>query len=125
MICLTAEQITRLHDDVLKETGGDGGLRDQKLLESALYAPFQCFENVEPYPSLLQKAARLCFGLVMNHPFLDGNKRIGAHAMLVFLALNGVELTFTQHEFSEIIWKIASSEKSYDELLEWVISHQK
>lgn len=62
------------------------------MLESALNTPFQTFEGEDVYPSLQQKAASLGFGLVKNHPFIDGNKRIGAHAMLVFLALNGVEL---------------------------------
>ena len=74
------------------ETGGSHGLRDEGLLQSAVSAPFQSFSGTDAYPSLKQKAARLAFGLVKNHPFVDGNKRIGAHAMLVFLALNGVEL---------------------------------
>ena len=78
------------------ETGGSPGLRDEGLLDSALNAPFQSFGDTSAYPSLQQKAARLCYGLVKNNPFVDGNKRIGAHAMLVFLAVNGVELSYTQ-----------------------------
>ena len=76
------------------------------------------------YPSLQQKAARLCFGLVKNHPFVDGNKRIGAHAMLVFLALNGVELQHLQAELSDVILRLAAGEIEAQELLRWILSHQ-
>ncbi len=60
----------------------------------------------------------------MNHPFVDGNKRTGAHVMLVFLALNGIELEYTQEEFTRIILKVASSEYSYQQLLKWILNHQ-
>ena len=87
-------------------------------------APFQSFDNADAYPSLQQKAARLWFGLVKNHPFIDGNKRIGAHAMLVFLAVNGVELTYTQTQLSDIILQVAADEKDYPDLLDWLLCHQ-
>lgn len=60
----------------------------------------------------------------MDHPFLDGNKRIGAHAMLVFLALNGIELAYTQEELSAIILRIAAGEASSEELLDWLLNHE-
>ena len=72
-----------------------------------------------------QKASRLACGLVQNHPFLDGNKRIGAHAMLVFLALNGISLFYTQDELASVFLKIAAGEIDYDDLLQWVIDHEK
>ncbi len=90
MIRLSKPQILLLHEQLIAETGGSSGLRDEGMLDSALNAPFQTFGGEGVYPSLQQKPARLCFGLVKNHPFVDGNKRIGAHVMLVFLALNGV-----------------------------------
>ena len=71
-----------------------------------------------------QKAARLCYGLVKNHPFLDGNKRIGAHAMLVFLTINGSEPVYTQEELSGIVLAVAAGEKTYEDLLRWLIDHQ-
>lgn len=71
-----------------------------------------------------QKASRLGFGLVQNHVFVDGNKRIGAHAMLVFLALNQIELEYTQKELSDIILKIASGKKEFDYLCKRVIARQ-
>lgn len=76
------------------------------------------------YPSLQQKAARLCFGLVKNHPFVDGNKRIGAHAMLVFLALNGIELRHSQTELSDVILQLAAGEIESADLLRWILAHQ-
>lgn len=72
---LSKRQILMLHEQLLSQTGGLPGLRDEGLLESALSAPFQSFGDVDAYPSLPQKAARLCYGLVKNHPFTDGNKR--------------------------------------------------
>ena len=124
MKTLSKRQILMLHRQLVEQTGGSGGIRDESLLDSALSAPFQSFDNTDVYPSLQQKAARLCFGLVKNHPFVDGNKRIGAHAMLVFLAVNGVELTYTQTELSDIILQVAASEKEYPDLLDWLIRHQ-
>lgn len=102
MIRLTKAQIISLHEELIAETGGATGLRDEALLETALAAPFQSFDGHTPYPSLQQKAARLAYGLTKDHPFIDGNKKIGAHAMLVFLAVNGIELNYTQEELAEI-----------------------
>lgn len=124
MIILSKKQILMLHSQLISQTGGIDGVRDEALLESAVGAPFQSFGDQDIYPSIQQKAARLCFGLVKNHAFLDGNKRIGAHAMLVFLALNKIELKYTQTELSNIILEIASGEKSFDDLLKWIITHQ-
>ena len=72
MIRLTKSQILLLHEQLITETGGSSGLRDEGMLDSALNAPFQTFGKEDMYPSLQQKAARLCFGLVKNHPFVDG-----------------------------------------------------
>lgn len=124
MIRLTKRQILLLHDQLVAETGGTSGLRDEGMLDSALNAPFQSFGGVDIYPSLQQKAARLCFGLVKNHPFVDGNKRIGAHTMLVFLALNGIELQYSQTELSDIILQLAAGEIELPALLEWIQTHQ-
>ena len=124
MIRLSKPQILLLHEQLIAETGGSSGLRDEGMLDSALNAPFQTFSGKDVYPSLQQKAARLCFGLVKNHPFIDGNKRIGAHAMLVFLALNGVELQHSQEELSDIILQAAAGEIETKDLLNWILLHQ-
>lgn len=124
MIRLSKSQVLLIHDQLIAETGGSSGLRDEGMLDSALNAPFQTFGGENVYPTLQQKAARLCFGLVKNHPFVDGNKRIGLHAMLVFLALNGVELQHSQTELSDIILQLAAGEIEAEDLLHWILAHQ-
>lgn len=124
MMKLSKSQILLLHDQLSAETGGSTGLRDEGMLDSAQHAPFQTFGGQDMYPSLAQKAARLCFGLVKNHPFVDGNKRIGVHTMLVFLALNGIELQYTQKELSDIILQLAAGDIKERDLLNWIVVHQ-
>lgn len=124
MIILSKEQIIILHKNLIAETGGIDGIRDENLLESAINAPFQTFDNREVFPSIQQKAARLGCGLIKNHAFLDGNKRIGTHIMLVFLALNKIELVYTQTELSDTILKVAADEYSFEDLLKWILDHQ-
>ncbi|MBD5147279.1 MAG: type II toxin-antitoxin system death-on-curing family toxin [Oscillibacter sp.] len=124
MIRLTAAQVLLLHKDLIAETGGAGGLRDPGLLDSALNLPFQTFDGQALYPSVQQKAARLCCSLVRNHPFVDGNKRIGVHTMLVFLALNGVELSYTQEELIALGLSLAAGQISDQGVLRWIMEHQ-
>lgn len=121
---LTKEQIILLHQDLINSSGGSAGLRDEALLESALGAPFQSFGETDVFPSLQQKAARLGYGLIKNHAFIDGNKRIGVHAMLVLLALNGIELQYTQPELAEMGLRVADGSLSFEDLIKWVIDHQ-
>ena len=113
-----------MHEQLLAQTGGMPGVRDEGLLQSALEAPFQSFGGDDIYPSIQQKAARLGYGLIKNHPFLDGNKRIGTHVMLVFLCLNGIELDYTQKELEDIILSVAASEAGSDDLLRWLLQHE-
>ena len=123
MKILTKAQIILLHAQLIKETGGSDGLRDEGLLDSAILAPFQSFDGKDFYPTVLEKGAQLGFGLIQNHAFVDGNKRVGAHAMLVFLALNGYSFSYTQKELSDIILAVASGAKSSQDLLIWLKSH--
>lgn len=76
---LIKEQIIFLHGELIRTSDGLSGVRDEGLLESAIYTPLQGFEGKDFYPSLLDKACRLAFGLIKNHPFIDGNKRVGTH----------------------------------------------
>ncbi len=124
MIILSKQQVIALHTQLIGETGGIDGIRDESLLESALNAPFQSFGGQEMFPSIPQKAARLGYGIIKNHAFLDGNKRIGTHIMLVFLALNKVELYYTQKELYETILKVAAGEYEFEDLLKWILEHQ-
>ena len=84
-----------MHRELIAEYGGSDGLLDNALFESALAMPYQTFDNHDLFPTVQQKAVRLGFGLIMNHPFCDGNKRIGTHAMLVSLAMNEIELEYS------------------------------
>ena len=124
MIILSKEQVIALHTQLISETGGLDGIRDDSLLESALNAPFQSFDGIDVFPSIQQKAARLAFGLIKNHAFIDSNKRIGVHTMLVFLALNKIELDYTQDELSDTVLKIAAGQLDFEELLQWILKHQ-
>lgn len=124
MIKLTKEQILLLHSELIKITGGIDGIRDIALLESALESLFQSYAGEELYPSIQAKAARLCYGLVKNHAMIDGNKRIGVHAMLVFLSVNGYELLYTQKELSDLILDVAADKKEYEDILQWLLEHQ-
>lgn len=83
MITLSKEQVLMLHEQLIRATGGSHGLRDEGMLESALLNPFQSFGGMELYPSIQAKAAQLCFGIVKNHPMVDGNKRLGTHVIHV------------------------------------------
>ena len=122
---LSKEQVILLHKRLIEATGGSDGIRDNGMLDSALSNPFQSFGDEELYPSVQAKAAQLCFGIVKNHPMVDGNKRLGTHVMLVFLALNGYELAYTQQELSGAILDLASGKMDADDILQWIISHQK
>lgn len=121
---LSYEQVLRLHDALIEEFGGTAGIRDQGLLDSALNMPFSTFGGRYLCTSLQAKTAQLGFGLVSNHPFVDGNKRIGAHVMLVFLALNGIELDYKQEDLIDIILEVASGQANAQGLLEWILEHQ-
>ena len=122
---LTKEQTILLHEYLITEFGGSSGVRDEGLLASTLNAPFQTFENQQLYPTIQTKAAQLCFGFVKNHVFVDGNKRIGTHAMILFLKFNGIELEYNQKSLYEIILDIAESKKYVDDLVKWILKHQR
>ncbi len=125
MIRLTEQQVLAVHSRMIEMTGGSDGVSDRSLLDSALNAPFQTFDGKEIYPALLSKAAVMCRSIISNHPFVDGNKRIGIHVMLIFLELNGIELQYSQNELIELGLGVASSNLSGDDILKWLIEHAK
>lgn len=125
MIRLIEQQVLAVHLRMIEMTEGSDGVRDRSLLDWALNAPFQTFDGKEIYPALLSKAAVLCRSIISNHPFLDGNKRIGIRVMLIFLELNGIELQYSQNELIELGLGVASSNLSSDDILKWLIEHAK
>ena len=123
MKILKKRQILLLHSVLIAESGGSDGVRDEGLLDSAVNTPFQTFSGLDLYPTVLEKAVRLGFGLIRNHPFIDGNKRIGTHAMLVFLNLNSITLSYEDDELISTILSVASGEMDADGLLKWIQQH--
>ena len=120
MIMLTKEQVVLLHKLIYDRFGGSYGVRDEGLLDSALAAPMQTFGGQDLYETDLDKIVQLTFGLIRNHPFADGNKRIGALALLVLLELNGYELKASNEEFYDAIYGVASGEIDDEEFRVWV-----
>lgn len=123
MRVLSKRQILMLHSMLVAQSGGADGLRDEGLLESAINTPLQTFGGQELYPTVLEKAARLGYGLIHNHSFLDGNKRIGTHAMLVFLDINNITLSYEDDDLIAAILRVASGEMDDSQLLEWLKTH--
>ena len=121
---LSVEEIIYMHSEVVKATGGSDGIRDNGLLESAVNAPFQSFGGFDVYPAIYEKAARLGFSLAQNHAFIDGNKRIAAIAVLMFLRGNGIEIYCTEFELFSVFYKLASSEVTLEELVRWIRNHE-
>ena len=123
MIRLTKQQVILLHRDVIAQSGGSPEIRDEGLLESALNAPFQTFAGIELYPTIIDKAAQFGYRLIKNHAFVDGNKRIGTHVMLIFLMLNGIDVDYEDEELTRLILGVAAGEISSEQLLAWLQAH--
>lgn len=123
MILLTVDEIIMLHEKLLAATGGLPGLRDRGLLESAVFSVNASFEDVEQYPTVEEKAARLAYALISNHAFADGNKRVGVLAMLMTLSLNAISLHYTQKELTDLGMCIADGKGKYEEIVNWIEAH--
>ena len=123
MITLTKDQIIMLHNAIYERYGGTLGVLNEGMLDSALQAPFQTFGGEELLPDTKDKIIRLAYGLIKNHSFRDGNKRIGALVLLTLLEINGYHVNATNGEFADIIMGIAASEKDDEDLKKWVEEH--
>lgn len=100
--------------------GKGAGIRDLGLIESAVNAPFQTFCGQDLYPTIFDKAAQLAYGLTENHGFVDGNKRAAIHSMMVYLLLNGFDLTADEDEIFNVSMNLAAGKISSVELSEWL-----
>jgi death on curing protein len=120
---LTRDEVLELHRLVIAQSGGSDGLRDAEMLESCVAQPTMTFGGHDQYPALADKAAALGFSLVMNHPFVDGNKRVGHAAMETFLALNGHELNAVVNEQERVVLDLAAGTTKRDEFTAWVRAH--
>ena len=119
---LSLAEVLKLHDSIISETGGSHGLRDLGLLESAVGQPQQTFGGEDLYPSLVAKASALGFSLIKNHPFVDGNKRIGHAAMEAMLMLNGFELSAGVDESEAEVLAVAAGHRTREQLETWLES---
>lgn len=123
MKTIDKEEVLSLHASLIEESGGIYGIRDENSLESALNAPFQSFDGRDLYPTTITKIVRLGYGLVKNHPFVDGNKRIGLHVMLAYFLLNHISLKYEDEEMRDEILHVADGTVNYREFLLWVCEH--
>ena len=120
MIKFNRENVMEVYKVLTDSTGGTVGVRDEGLLLSAIEAPYQTFGGIDLFPTVIEKGVRLGYGLVANHPFVDGNKRIGILVMLVFMQLNGINLELTDEMIVDVTLKVASGEFKYEDLLDFV-----
>jgi death on curing protein len=120
---LTLSEVLELHGRVIDQTGGANSVHDLGAIESAVYQPQMTFDGTELYPTLPAKAGALCFSLVMNHGFVDGNKRIGHAAMEIFLVINGWALAAGIDDAEQTILSLAAGNLQRDQLVAWISSH--
>lgn len=124
-IYLTLEQVFLIHEDQLLRYGGSSGLRDLPLLESAIFRPQSSFGGEDLYSSIFEKAAALMHSLLLNHPFVDGNKRTATTSMLVFLELNNYRLQVSQKALVEVAIKIESKQLNLEQIASWFRKYAK
>ena len=120
---LSLGEVVRLHHWLLESSGGASGIRDLGMLDSALAQPRVTFDGKDLHPTLIDKAAALCASLVQNHPFVDGNKRIGHAAMATFLLLNGTEIVATTDEQERLILNLAAGLAGRPQVAAWLHTH--
>ena len=123
MQLLTLEQVLKLHQRVIEQSGGAMGIRNQEGLESALAQPRMSYADQELYPTLIEKVGALGFSLINNHPFVDGNKRIGHAALEVTLLINGYEIQADVDDQEAVILAVAASNMNRQAFLEWLQGH--
>lgn len=120
---LTLQEVLDLHRDAIAEYGGDPGVRDIGLLESAIAQPQATYGGEYLHGDLAEMAAAYLYHLAMNHAFVDGNKRIAAYAAGVFIDVNGFELTCDEHSFEELVLRVARGECDKAAVAEFLRAH--
>lgn len=122
---LSLGEVVDLHQALIDQTGGATGIRDLGGLESALAQPRATFARQDLHATVAQKAAALGFSLTLNHPFVDGNKRVAHAAMEVFLLLNGQELVSTVDEQERMMLALAAGQTTREQLTAWIEHYAK
>ena len=114
------QEVLIFHQKLIEEFGGSPGVRSVDLLEAALGRPYQTFDGQELYPSPEAKASAILESIVTNHPFIDGNKRIGYVLMRLILLGAGKDIEADEEEKYQFIIEVASGKRSFDSILEWI-----
>ena len=120
---LTVNEVLLLHARLIQRTGGSRGLRDMGLLESAVARPRAAFAGADLYPDLWSKAAALMHSLALNHPFVDGNKRVALTAAGVFLDLNEYRMNASNQEVVDLILSVIAGELDIEAIAAWLQVH--
>ena len=113
-------EVVLIHDILIKRFGGTVGIRDHNALESAINRPFATFDGKDLHPEIIDKATAILESLVSNHPFIDGNKRIGYVMMRLWLLQNDLDIVATQNEKYELVISVAKGEFRFDEIKGWL-----
>lgn len=117
---ITGEVILRLHELSISKYGGSQGIRDEGLMESAIARPYQTFDGEDLYPSYVDKAASIIESIIINHPFVDGNKRTGYLAMLAILEQGKLEIKVANDVIYIFVIQISTGEIRFEEIVEWL-----
>lgn len=117
---ITIEQVLIIHSILIEKFGGGSGVRDQGLLESALHRPYSTFDNQELYRSPEEKASSIIESILINHPFIDGNKRTGYTLMRLILLEHGKDIEASEEEKYQFVIGVASGELKYEAILLWI-----
>jgi death on curing protein len=120
---IPVKEVELLHRILIDKFGGSHGIRDNAALESAIARPFQTFDGNDLYPSVLEKAASLIESILVNHPFIDGNKRTGYTVLRLYLIQNGLDINASQDNKYEFVINIASGTLKYEGILSWLKSN--
>lgn len=123
IINILLDDVLEFHRELTDKYTMESGIHDMNMLLSAINTPFQSFAGQDLYPTVFDKASRLCFGLAKNHPFNDGNKRTAVHTMLIYLGLNDIFLDYEQMELETVIIDVASGKMNSEDLSLWIESH--
>lgn len=125
VLFLTLEQVLLIHEDQIEKYGGSHGVRDLGLLESAILRPQTTFGGVDLYESLFDKAAALTHSLLLNHPFVDGNKRTAVVSVLTFLELNGLSISTSNKNLVDFALSVENKKIPIEKIAGWLKKYAK
>ena len=120
---IEVEDVLIFHRKIIEQTGGSDGIRDISLIESALNRALSTFNDNDFYKEIEAKISVMTYGLIKNHEFVDGNKRIGVSAMLLLLKLNGIKIKYSQNELVNFGLGIADGSMDENDIKQWIIKH--